>query len=104
MWLSIGERGLESLHRLLPFHGLFLSANAGADASASGSRGGRVWEQRRMRLGAEADADGAALADKLGVCVYEASGVSAARLVCVASRLSTPFFKRIQTDRWRRNK
>ena len=67
MWLAIGERGLESLHLLLPFHGLFLSANAGADASASGGRGGRVWEQRRMRLGAEADADGAKFADKLGI-------------------------------------
>ena len=57
-----------------------------------------------MRLGAEADADGAAFADKLGICVYKASGVPAARLVCVASRLSAPFGKRIQTDRWRRNK
>lgn len=67
MWLSIGEKGPESLHRLLPFHGLFLSANAGADASASGSRGGRVRGQRRSRLGAEADADGAKFADKLGI-------------------------------------
>ena len=96
MWLAIGERGLESLHLLLPFHGLFLSANTGADASASGgrgecvwgqrrmrlgaeadasgSRGGCVWEQRRSRLGAEADADGAKFADKLGICIYEASG------------------------------
>lgn len=67
----------------------------------SGGRGGRVWEQRRSRLGAEADADGAKFADKLGICVYEASGEAAASLVCVASRLSAPFFKRIQTDRWR---
>ena len=74
MWLAIGERGLESLHLLLPFHGLFLSANAGADASASGGRGGCIWEQRRSRLGAEADADGAKFADKLGICIYEASG------------------------------
>ena len=59
MWLAIGERGLESLHLLLPFHGLFPSANAGADASASRGRGGCIWEQRRSRLGAEADADGA---------------------------------------------
>ena len=51
MWLAIGERDLESLHLLLPFHGLFLSANAGADASASGGRGGCVWEQRRMQTG-----------------------------------------------------
>lgn len=54
MWLAIGERGLESLHLLLPFHSLFPSANAGADASASGGRGECVWEQRRMHLGAEA--------------------------------------------------
>lgn len=74
MWQAIGERGLESLHLLLPFHGLFLSANAGADANASGGRGECVWEQRRMRLGAEADADGAKFADKLGICIYEASG------------------------------
>ena len=74
MWLAIGERGLESLHLLLPFHGLFPSANTGADASASGGRGERVWEQRRMCLGAEADADGAKFADKLGICIYEASG------------------------------
>ena len=67
MWLAIGERGLESLHLLLPFHGLFLSANAGADASASGGRGGCIWEQRRSRLGAEANADGAKFADKLGI-------------------------------------
>ena len=46
-----------------------------------------------MRLGAEADADGAKFADKLGNCVYEASGVSAARLICVASRLSARVFK-----------
>lgn len=74
MWLAIGERGLESLHLLLPFHCLFLSANAGADASASGGRGECVWGQRRMCLGAEADADGAKFADKLGIWVYEASG------------------------------
>lgn len=74
MWLAIGERGLESLHLLLPFHGLFPSANAGADASASGGRGECVWGQRRMCLGAEADADGAKFADKLGIWVYEASG------------------------------
>ena len=98
MWLAIGERGLESLHLLLPFHGLFPSANAGADASASGGRGECVWGQRRMRLGAEADADGAKFADKLGICIYEASGGgAAASLVCVASSLSAPFGKRIQT-------
>ena len=45
-----------------------------ADAGVSGSRDERVWEQRRMRLGAEADADGAKFADKLGICIYEASG------------------------------
>ena len=46
----------------------------GAETDASGSRGGCVWEQRRMCLGAEADADGAKFADKLGICIYEASG------------------------------
>ena len=46
----------------------------GAETDASGSRGGRVWEQRRSCLGAEADADGAKFADKLGICIYEASG------------------------------
>ena len=51
MWLAIGERDLESLHLLLPFHGLYPSANAGADASASGGRGGCVWGQRRMQTG-----------------------------------------------------
>lgn len=56
-------------------------ARLGAEANASGSRDGRLREQRRMQLGAEADADGAAFADKLGICVYEASGVPAARLV-----------------------
>ena len=74
MWLAIGERDLESLHLLLPFHGLFPSANAGADASASGGRGECVWGQRRSCLGAEADADRAKFADKLGICIYEASG------------------------------
>lgn len=58
MWLAIGERDLESLHLLLPFHGLFFSANAGADANASGSRGECVWGQRRSCLGAEADVSG----------------------------------------------
>ena len=82
---------------MLPFHGLFLSANTGADASASGGRGECVWGQRRSCLGAEADADGAKFADKLGICIYEASGGAAASLVCVASSLSAPFGKRIQT-------
>ena len=57
-----------------------------------------------MRLGAEVDADGAKFADKLGICVYEASGMPAASLICVASRLSAPFGKRIQIDRRRVNK
>ena len=68
-------------------------ARLGAEANASGSRGECVWEQRRSRLGAEADAHGAKFADKLGICVYEASGEAAASLVCVASRLSTRVFK-----------
>ena len=72
----------------------------GAETDASGSRGGCVGEQRRMCLGAEADADGAKFADKLGICIYEASGGgAAASLVCVASSLSAPFGKRIQIDR-----
>ena len=49
-------------------------ARLGAEVNASGGRGGRAWEQRRSCLGAEADADGAKFADKLGICVYEASG------------------------------
>ena len=65
----------------------------------------RTREQTQARLGAEADADGAKFADKLGICIYEASGgVPAASLVCVASSLSAPFGKRIQTDRRRGNK
>lgn len=57
-------------------------ARLGAEADASGGRGSRIWEQRRMRLGAEVDADGAKFADKLGICVYEASGgMPAANLV-----------------------
>lgn len=75
-------------------------ARLGAEANASGGRDGCVWEQRRSCLGAEADADGAKFADKLGICIYEASGgMPAARLVCVASSLSAPFGKRIQIDR-----
>ena len=34
----------------------------------------RTREQTQARLGAEADADGAKFADKLGICIYEASG------------------------------
>lgn len=30
---------------------LYLLPNQGAEAVASGSRGGRAWEQRRLRLG-----------------------------------------------------
>lgn len=37
---------------------LYLLPNQGAEAVISGSRGGRVWEQRRSRLGAEAVASG----------------------------------------------
>ena len=60
---------------------LYLLPNQGAEAIVSGSRDGRVWEQRRSRLGAEADADGAKFADKLGICIYEASGGAATSLV-----------------------
>lgn len=38
---------------------LYLLPNQGAEAVISGSRGGRAWEQRRLRLGAEAVASGA---------------------------------------------
>ena len=38
---------------------LYLLPNIGAGAVASGSRCGRVWEQVRSRLGAEAVASGA---------------------------------------------
>ena len=37
---------------------LYLLPNQGAEAVVSGSRDGRVWEQRRSRLGAEAVASG----------------------------------------------
>lgn len=37
---------------------LYLLPNQGAEAVISGSRGGRVWEQRRSRLGAETVAPG----------------------------------------------
>lgn len=37
---------------------LYLLPNQGAEAVVSGSRGGRVWEQRRSRLGAEMVAPG----------------------------------------------
>ena len=37
---------------------LYLLPNQGAEAVISGSRDGRVWEQRRSRLGAEAVAPG----------------------------------------------
>ena len=90
MWLAIGERGLESLHLLLPFHGLFLSANAGADASASGGRGGCVWGQRRMQTGRSS------LTSWEFVFTRHRGG-GAASLVWVASSLSAPFGKRIQT-------
>lgn len=32
---------------------LYLLPNQGAEAVISGSRGGRAWEQKRLRLGAE---------------------------------------------------
>ena len=37
---------------------LYLLPNQGAEAVISGSRDGRVWEQRRSRLGAETVASG----------------------------------------------
>lgn len=37
---------------------LYLLPNQGAEAVVSGSRDGRVWEQRRSRLGAETVAPG----------------------------------------------
>lgn len=38
---------------------LYLLPNQGAEAVVSGSRDGHLWEQRRLRLGAEAVASGA---------------------------------------------
>ena len=84
-YLGIDERELESLHLLLPFHGLFSSANAGADASVSGSRFGRVWEQVRSRLGAGSDASGTMFADKYGICIVRQPQV-----------LETSFFQDVQ--------
>lgn len=43
---------------------LYLPANAGADASESGGRDERVWEQRRTRLGLDSGASGSRGADK----------------------------------------
>lgn len=43
---------------------LYLLPNQGAEAVVSGSRGGRVWEQRRLRLGRDTLERGAAFADK----------------------------------------
>lgn len=45
---------------------LCLLANVGPDASASGTRDDRVWEEARPRLGYETDESGTAFADKLG--------------------------------------
>lgn len=43
---------------------LYLLPNQGAEAVISGSRGGRVWEQRRSRLGRDTLERGATFADK----------------------------------------
>ena len=43
---------------------LYLLPNQGAEAVVSGSRGGRVWEQRQSRLGRDTLERGAAFADK----------------------------------------
>lgn len=53
----------------MPVQDLCHSANAGADASVSGARRGRLWELIRSRLGAEADVDGTMFADKYGFCI-----------------------------------
>lgn len=61
------------------------SANAGADASVSGSRFGRVWEQIRLRLGAGSVASGTMFADKYGICIVRQPQV-----------LETSFFQDVQ--------
>lgn len=43
---------------------LYLLPNQGAEAVVSGSRGGRVWKQRRSRLGRDTLERGAAFAGK----------------------------------------
>lgn len=43
---------------------LYLLPNQGTEAVISGSRGGRVWEQRRSRLGRDTLERGATFADK----------------------------------------
>ena len=54
------------------------SANAGADASVSGSRFGRVWEQVRSRLGADSVVSGTMFADKYGICIVRLSNLFSA--------------------------
>lgn len=69
-----------------------------------GSRRKRIWGQRRMRLGAEADASGGRGGCRRGevrwqvgnLCLRSIGG-AATSLVWVASSLSAPFGKRIQT-------
>lgn len=46
-----------------------------ADAFASGSRFGRVWEQVRSRLGADSVASGTMFADKYGICIVRLSNL-----------------------------
>ena len=72
--------------------------------SERGSRRKRVWGQRRMRLGAEADASGGRGGCRRGEVRWQVGnlylrgiGGGAASLVWVASSLSAPFGKRIQT-------
>lgn len=43
---------------------LYLLPNQGAEAVISGSRGGRAWEQKRLRLGRDTLERGAAFAGK----------------------------------------
>lgn len=47
-----------------PCQDLYLLPNQGAEAVVSGSRDGRVWEQRRSRLGRDTLERGAAFAGK----------------------------------------
>ena len=63
----------------------------GAEADASGSRGGCVWEQRRMQTGRSS------LTSWEFVFTRHRGGMPVANLVWVASSLSAPFGKRIQT-------
>ena len=64
------------------------SANAGADASVSGSRFGRVWVQVRSRLGAGSVASGTMFADKYGICIVRLSNLFSALPILKVNSIS----------------